>query len=92
MKQPLRRLFLPILRPLESGEVGPNYRASHRSILKVVGALFLFLSIISLAALIYTGQLGALVPVVVFLGIGGISLIVGFLGSDVAVSKMWGNR
>ncbi|WP_227498030.1 hypothetical protein [Marinobacter santoriniensis] len=88
----LRKLFAPILRPLESGEIGPSYKPSHRTILKAVGALFLVLSMLSLAALIYTGQSGALIPVVVFLGIGGVSLIVGTLGSDVAVSKIWGNR
>lgn len=92
MKSALRKLFSPILKPLEAGEVGPNYRPSHRTILKVVGALFLLLSSVSVIALLYTGQLGALIPVIVFLGIGGVSLIVGMLGSDVAVSRMWGNR
>ena len=77
---------------MESGEVGPNYKASHRAVLNAVGVLFLVLSIISLVALIYTGELGAFVPVLVFLGIGGLCVIVGTLGSDAAVSKMWGNR
>lgn len=85
-------MFSPILRPMESGEVGSNYKGSHRTVLNAVGVLFLVLSGISLAALIYTGELGAFVPVLVFLGIGGLSLIVGTLGSDAAVSKMWGNR
>ncbi|KAA1172732.1 hypothetical protein FWJ25_13015 [Marinobacter salinexigens] len=92
MKQTLRKLFSPILTPLESGEVGPSYKPSHRTILNVVGSLFLFLSALSLAALLFTEQLGALIPVLAFLGIGGVSLIAGTLGSDVAVSKMWGNR
>ncbi|MBW7471539.1 hypothetical protein QQF73_00995 [Marinobacter sp. M216] len=92
MKETLRQLCSPILKPLESGDVGPNYKASHRTILNVVGALFLTLSTVSAAALVFTGQLGALVPVLVFLGIGGLSLIVGTLGTDAAVSRMWGNR
>lgn len=92
MKQTLRKLFSPILKPLESGPVGSNYKPSHRSILIVVGALFLILSTISTGALVYTGQLGALIPIVVFLGIGGLSLVVGALGTDAAVSRMWGNR
>lgn len=92
MKQTLRKLFSPILKPLESGQVGPNYKTSHRSILMVVGVLFLTLSIISAGALVYTGQLGALIPVLVFLAIGGLSLVVGALGTDAAVSRMWGNR
>ncbi|TNE96264.1 MAG: hypothetical protein EP328_08240 [Gammaproteobacteria bacterium] len=92
MKRILRNLFRPILEPLESGEVGPSYKPSHRTILNVVGVLFVFLSFLSLVALFYTGQLGALIPVIAFLGIGGVSLIAGTLGSDVAVSKMWGNK
>ncbi|MCM0613639.1 hypothetical protein KFJ24_14235 [Marinobacter sediminum] len=92
MKQFLRKLAGPILKPLETGEVGANYKESHRAILNVVGVLFLILSGFSVFILNYTGELGALIPVLAFLGIGGLSLIVGTLGSDVAVSKMWGNR
>jgi hypothetical protein len=58
----------------------------------VVGVLFLVLATVSATALVYTGKAGALIPVLVFFGIGGVSLIVGTLGSDAAVSKMWGNR
>ena len=92
MKQQLRRLFSPILTPLESGQVGPNYKPSHRTVLNVVGALFLVLASVSAAGLVYTGNLGALVPVLVVLGVGSVAVIVGTLGSDAAVSKMWGHR
>jgi hypothetical protein len=92
MKKRLRQLFAPILKPLETGEIGSHYKPSHRTILNVVGLLFLILASISVIALFYTGELGAFIPVFVFLGIGGLSLLVGMLGSDVAVSKMWGNR
>ena len=92
MKQRLRQLFSFILKPLESGQVGPSYKDSHRTVLNVVGVLFLALATVSATALVYTGKLGALIPVLVFFGIGGVSLIVGTLGSDAAVSKMWGNR
>ncbi len=92
MKNRLRKLFSPILTPMENGEVGPSYKASHRTILKAVGVLFLILATGSGAALAYTGELGALIPLLVFLGIGGLSIIVATLGSDAAVSKMWGNR
>lgn len=92
MKQRLRQLFSFILKPMESGEVGPNYKDSHRTVLNVVGIMFLVLATVSAIALLYTGKTGALIPVLVFLGIGGLSLIVGALGSDAAVSKMWGNR
>ncbi|AOY89610.1 hypothetical protein BKP64_16320 [Marinobacter salinus] len=92
MKQLLRKLFGPILKPLEAGEVGANYKPSHRAILNAVGVLCLILASVSFFLLIFTGELGALIPVFAFFSIGGVSLIVGTLGSDVAVSKMWGNR
>lgn len=92
MKQRLRQLFSFILKPLESGKVGPSYKDSHRTVLNVVGVLFLVLATVSIGALVYTGKVGALIPALVFLGVGGTCLVVGALGSDVAVSKMWGNR
>ncbi|MBZ2169378.1 MULTISPECIES: hypothetical protein [Marinobacter] len=92
MKQAIRKLFSPLLKRLESGEVGPNYKASHRTILIAVGTLFMILGTISLVAMVYTGQLGAFVPVVAFLGLGGVCLIVGSVGTDAAVSKLWGHR
>ena len=52
----------------------------------------LVLATVSVTALVYTGKIGALIPVLVFLGVGGVCVVVGTLGSDVAVSKMWGNR
>ena len=84
MKHRLRQLFSFILKPLESGKVGPSYKDSHRTVLKLVGVLFLVLATVSIGALVYTA--------LVFLGVGGTCLVVGALGSDVAVSKMWGNR
>jgi len=93
MKQSLRKLFWPLLRPFEEGDSpGSGYKASHRTILKVVGALFLMLAALSGAGLAYTGQWGALIPALVFLGAGGLCLIVGALGSDAAVARIWRNR
>ena len=92
MKHRLRQLFSFILKPLESGQVGPSYKDSHRTVLKLVGVLFLVLATVSIGALVYTGKIGALIPALVFLGVGATCLVVGALGSDVAVSKMWGNR
>lgn len=92
MKQALRKLFSPILNPLEAGEPSPHYRASHRTVLNVVGLLFLVLASVSLGALVYTGEPGALIPILVFSAIGGLSLVVGMLGTDAAVSRLWGKR
>ena len=92
MKTRLRKVFSPILALFEKGGGEYNYKPSHRTVLIVVGFLFLFLSFVSLSAAIYTAQAGALVPFVVFFSAGAVCAIVGFLGSDRAVAKIWGNR
>ena len=72
---------------------GPfEYKPSHRFILKVVGSLFFLLSLASAVACFVSAQLGALLPVVVFFCIGLVCMVVGFLGSDKAVAKMWNSR
>ena len=92
MKSGLRKIFSPILSLFE-GQAGDYvYKPSHRLILKVVGSLFLFLSIASLVASISFAQLGALLPVLVFFSVGLVCMVVGFLGTDRAVAKLWNNR
>ncbi len=90
MKQKLRTLFSPILNKLESGTKPFTYKASHRIVLKVMGFLFS-----GLAALVFwfaQGQdLGYFLPVLIFGMMGFISLLVGFLGTDRAVTKIWGS-
>lgn len=92
MKNQLRNLFSPVLNLFETDDTNYNYKRSHRTILKVVGGLFLLLSFISLAAAMSTAQLGAYLPFIVFLCVGSVCLIVGFLGTDQAVAKIWGNK
>jgi hypothetical protein len=58
----------------------------------VVGVLFVLLSLVSLVAAVYAAQPGAWIPFVVFFSAGAVCLIVGFLGSDRAVAKIWGNK
>ena len=70
MKQVLRKIFAPILSLFEEQEGAFVYKPSHRLILKVVGCLFFILSIASLGASIEAGQLGALLPVIVFFAVG----------------------
>jgi len=90
MKQILRTLFSPILKPFESGSDKYAYQKSHRVILIVMGFLFN-----GLAALVFSfsqGQeRGYLLPVFVFGGLGVVSLIIGSLGNDRAVAKIWGS-
>ena len=92
MKATLRKIFAPILNIFETGKGEYRYKDSHRTILIVVGALFLLLSAVSLIAAIYTAQLGAALPFVVFFCVGSVCGIVGFLGTDQAVAKIWGNK
>jgi hypothetical protein len=50
------------------------------------------LSTLSGITAIASDQLGGLIPILVFFVIGFVCLIVGFLGSDRAVAKIWGSR
>lgn len=91
MKKSLQRLFSPVLNLFESYEGDYDYKPSHRTILIVIGVLFILLSLVSLTAAVYTAQPGAVFPFLIFFAAGGTSLIVGGLGSDRAVARLWGN-
>jgi len=93
MKPLLKKIFKPILAPLEADQVdeeAPNYKKSHRVVLIIVGSLFLFLAITSSIFTYISSELGGLIPVLVFLAIGLVAVVVGALGSNHAVSKLWG--
>ena len=92
MKNTLRNIFAPILNLFEKGETQYIYKASYRTILKLLGLLFLFLSCVSLLASLKASQLGGMLPFLVFLVIGIVCEIVAFLGSDRAVANIWRNR
>ncbi|MBS3803591.1 MAG: hypothetical protein KGY54_03530 [Oleiphilaceae bacterium] len=80
----------PILAWFERGETPTGYRASHRKILLAVAFLFMVLLGVASYFGLLAGSLGALIPVVVFFGISLVCTIVGLLGSDRAVAKIWG--
>ena len=90
MKASLRKACLPILRVFESGEEAYAYQSSHRKILLVVGGLFL--PIISAVAAVYASRPGAFIPFTVFFLVGLVCEIVGLLGNDRAVAKIWGGE
>ena len=92
MKNALRKLFAPVLNVFESGEGEYRYKASHRKILMGMGSLFFVLSLLSGISAIASDQLGGLIPVIVFFLVGFVCMIVGFLGSDRAVAKIWGSK
>jgi hypothetical protein len=91
VKQLLRTIFAPILNIFESGDEPYNYKPSHRIILIIVGILFS-----GLAGLVFWLVQGMeptyLLPVVVFGGVAVVSLIIGLLGTDRAVAKVWNSR
>lgn len=87
-----RNLFSPILDYFEKGDEPYAYKKSHRTILKLVGMLFLLLSFVSLYLMLNTGEYGAVLPLAFFFAAGFVSLLIGFAGSDRAVAKIWGSR
>lgn len=92
MKNFIRKLASPILTPLEnaSGEYG--YSSSHRTILWIMGVLFLGIAAVTTYFALQIQQWAALLPVVLFAGIGLLCIIVAWVGSDKAVAKIWRNR
>lgn len=92
MKEILRRVFWPILSFFEKGDHAEGYRPSHRKILVAVGFLFLLLSGVSLLAALVAGTLSALFPIILFFVISLVCFVVGLLGSDSAVARIWGRR
>lgn len=92
MRRLLTKICWPILKFFETNEEATNYKKSHRVILIVVGSLFVFLSLASAGAAFVSGGSGALIPVVVFFCVGFVAVVVGALGSDSAVSKIWGTK
>ena len=92
MKQMLIRLFWPLLRIFETGDEAVGYKPSHRVVLIILGVLFVGLSMGSAWAGRASGELGAVIPVLVFFGVGFVALVLGALGSDTAVCKIWNSR
>lgn len=92
MKAALRRLFAPVLNYFESGEGAYVYKPSHRKILIFMGGLSFCLSVVSLIAAVTATQWAGLLPILIFFIGGFICIIVGLLGSDHAVAKIWGSK
>ena len=92
MRNTLTKIFWPVLKFFETDKVPANYKNSHRVALNTLGALFIFLSFVSGWAAKPSEELGSLIPVVVFFCVGFVAIVVGTLGSNGAVSKIWGTK
>ena len=92
MKQFFRNVFASILVIFEKGTEPYNYKPLNRTILNVMGVLFSGLAIVVAFMVPAGGGFSYMLPVVVFLGLGVTCLVVGILGNERAVCKIWGNR
>jgi len=106
LKSLLRKLFSPLLNLFESGQSDYAYKKSHRVILIIVGLLFSGLaSLVFVLSHKVTQEvlpdvaqisaqadsIGYLIPVLFFGGAGILCLLIGLLGNDRAVAKIWGS-
>lgn len=92
MKESLKKCFSLVLAPFEKGEGAYVYKPSHRTILIVIGLLFCALSLGSLFLSVSFSEAGGIIPIVVFLAVGLVCEIVGFLGSERAVATIWKSK
>jgi len=81
-----------VLNIFESGDDPYAYKPLNRKILLVIGVLFSGLASVVAYLSLDAGEVGFLIPVLVFSGIAFVTLVVGLLGNERAVSKIWGNR
>jgi hypothetical protein len=92
MKQILRTLFSPILNIFEKGDDPFEYKSLNRKILIFMGLIFAGLAMLVVLFVPEGIGFGYLIPVVVFGFVALITLVVGFLGNERAVTKIWGDR
>ena len=92
MKNALRALFSPLLTPLEAGDEPYHYKSLSRKILLFFGVTFCGLGAQELYLIPDRADPGYYPPGVVFSLAGSYGLIVGLLGNDRAVAKIWGNK
>ena len=92
MKDKLIKLFWPLLANFEKGEGEYVYKPLNRKILIALGVLFLALTSGIAWVVVSTQNWGALLPVIIFGVVGFVCIVVGSLGSDKAVAKIWGTK
>lgn len=89
MKAIMRKLCSPVLGMFESGEGEFDYKPSYRTILIVLGLLCLVIASVSLVMTLMTSEPAGVIPILLFLLTGLVCEIVGLLGTDRAVARIW---
>ena len=92
MKSLLQRLFSPLLNPFEQGTEPYEYKPMSRRILIVISVLFSILTAVTFFLSPADAGLAIAFPMIIFGGASFVCLIVGSLGSERAVAKIWGSR
>ena len=92
MKQMLRKIFSPILNLFEGGNEEFAIKPMSRRILIVLSVLFSSLATAVFYFIPIDSEPAYYLPVIIFSIIAAVGFIVGLLGTDRAVAKIWGSR
>lgn len=92
MKKILRQLFSPLLNVFEQGNEPYEYKPMSRRILLVISVLFSILTAVTFFLSPADAGLGIAFPMIIFGGASFVCLVVGALGNERAVAKIWGSR
>jgi len=92
MKNLVAKLMSPILKPLENSDGDYAYQSSHRTVLWIMGILFIGLAGVGLFFALKINQPAGFFPVSLFSLIGLLCVSIAWVGSDKAVAKIWRNR
>ena len=92
IKNTLRTLCKPILQRFETGDDPYVYKPMSRKILIVMGLLFGGMAAIAIIYILRNDAYGYFLPGLVFSLVSLVCLMVGFLGNERAVAKIWGNK
>ena len=92
MKAQFRKIFSFILGPFESGTEAYEYKPLNRKILLVLSSMFFGLAMLVLYLTPKGSNLDYALPVIVFSVIAILGFIIGLLGHDRAIAKIWGSK
>jgi len=92
MKNFLRKLCSPVLNIFEKDNDPYDYKPINRKILIFMSFIFSILGSLVIYFSPATSDKGFLIPAIVFLALALVGFIVGFLGNDRAICRIWGSR